>query len=134
MEKLRAGLEFIFSSYKRTAAILFIGALTLSIPITIVLVREQQDMRQQASEPSPTHDVDSDIPEAGKEQAQLTRLVSGDINQDNEINLLDYNMILSCYGDADCDAKILADLNEDGQIGELDLSILFAEFVKGVGD
>src|SRR3989344_1887005 len=49
MENLKAGFEFIFSSYKRTAAILFIGALTLAIPITITLVGQQQDIRQRAS-------------------------------------------------------------------------------------
>ena len=49
MEKLKTGIEFIFSSYKRTAAILFIGALALSIPITISLVGQQQDIRQRAA-------------------------------------------------------------------------------------
>lgn len=50
MEKLRAGIRFLFSSYKRSAAILFIAALSLSIPITISLVSQQQDVRQRAQE------------------------------------------------------------------------------------
>lgn len=49
MEKLKQATEFIFSSYKRTAAILFIAALTLAIPITINFLGQGQDIRQQAA-------------------------------------------------------------------------------------
>ena len=56
MEKLRAGWDFIFSSYKRTAAVLFIGALLLAIPVTLSFLQQNQDIRQRAAgkEETPT--------------------------------------------------------------------------------
>ena len=50
MEKLRAGWDFIFSSYKRTAAVLFVGALLLAIPVTLSFLQQNQDIRQRAAE------------------------------------------------------------------------------------
>lgn len=49
MDKIRAGFHYIFSSYKRTAGVLFIGGLMLAIPLTLSLVRQTQDVRQRAS-------------------------------------------------------------------------------------
>lgn len=50
MEKLRAGLEFIFSSYKRTAAVLIVFAIALAIPVTLSFLGQQQDIRQRAED------------------------------------------------------------------------------------
>ena len=50
MQELRSGFRFIFTSYKRTAAILFIAALTLAIPITVSLLGQQQEIRQRAAQ------------------------------------------------------------------------------------
>ncbi len=50
MERIRSGFDFIFSSYKRAAAVLFIFALLLAIPVTISFIGQQQDIRQRASE------------------------------------------------------------------------------------
>ena len=61
-------------------------------------------------------------------------LVSGDIIQDNEINLLDYNALLSCFGAQACATKVQADLNDDDKVEELDLNILYAGFAKRKGD
>ncbi len=63
-----------------------------------------------------------------------TIYVSGDINQDNEISLIDYNAIRSCYGTKSCSAKTGADLNDDGKVDEVDLNILFAGLAKRQGD
>lgn len=41
-------LENIFSSYRKTAALLFVVALLLAIPITLTLLSQQQDIRQRA--------------------------------------------------------------------------------------
>src|SRR3990167_4263042 len=53
MERLKAGFNFVFSSYKRTAAVLFFAGLVLAIPITISLLSQQQDIRQRAAEGAP---------------------------------------------------------------------------------
>lgn len=66
--------------------------------------------------------------------APETALVTGDIIQDNEINLLDYNALLSCYGNKACATKIQADVNDDDKVDELDINILYAGFAKRVGD
>lgn len=63
MDRLKAGFDFIMSSYKRVAALLIIGGLLLAIPVTMSVVGNQQDIRQQASEvagTSCTTDADCD--------------------------------------------------------------------------
>lgn len=67
-------------------------------------------------------------------QAPPTTLISGDLDQTNELNLLDYNIMLACYGDKACDKKTQADLNLDGKVDELDLNILYFEFATRQGD
>lgn len=42
------------SSHKRTLGVLFFAVLVLSIPVTVTLVGQQQDLRQRAFEPPPT--------------------------------------------------------------------------------
>src|SRR6266487_2881288 len=55
---------------------------------------------------------------------QMTPLVSGDINSDNVIDLLDYNILIGCYGSkantSSCLNKVGADLNEDGAVDGID--------------
>lgn len=50
MERIKSGVNFIFSSYKTTAAMLFVMAILLTIPVTISTLSQQQDVRQRASE------------------------------------------------------------------------------------
>ncbi len=64
----------------------------------------------------------------------LSVLTTGDIDQNNELNLVDYNLIVSCYGTKSCSQKEKADLNLDGKVDELDLNILYAGFSKRQGD
>lgn len=66
--------------------------------------------------------------------ASQARLVSGDLDQNNELNLFDYNTMLSCYGASQCDKKTQSDLNIDGKVDEQDLNILYAGFAKRQGD
>lgn len=60
-------------------------------------------------------------------------LISGDINGDNQINIIDYNILAGCYSDllpaADCtDAnKVLADLNDDGNVNAFDYNLFLRE-------
>ena len=64
----------------------------------------------------------------------ITRLISGDLNQDNEISLLDYNIMLTCLLNSSCEEKFVADLNDDGKVSEVDLNILYAGFARRIGD
>src|SRR3990167_8076125 len=110
MENLKSGFEFIFSSYRRTAAILFIGALALAIPITITLVGQQQDIRQRASTAL--------IPGCGS---------LGDVNGDGKINSIDSNLILQYEAGLISISKIIAansDVNKDGKINSIDSNLI----------
>jgi len=61
-------------------------------------------------------------------------LVLGDINQDNILDLIDYNAIISCYGSKSCSQKTLTDLNDDGQVEERDLNIFYDALATRQGD
>ncbi len=70
----------------------------------------------------------------GTPSTPVTKLVSGDLNQDNILNLLDYNIMISCYGTKSCSQKTQSDLNVDGKVDEQDLNILYSEFSTRNGD
>src|SRR3989344_233826 len=61
-------------------------------------------------------------------QAKEIKLVMGDVNNDNEIDMLDYAMILNCFEDkavtSACKNPEDNDLNSDGIINSLDYDIL----------
>lgn len=62
-----------------------------------------------------------------------TRLVVGDINNDNLANILDYNILIGCYSDltaaASCtpDNKHLSDLNDDDSVNQYDYNLFIRE-------
>jgi len=71
-------------------------------------------------------------------QGQVTSLpylslVVGDINGDNQINILDYNILMGCYSDllpaVSCTPaqKLEADLNDDGNVNEFDYNLFLRE-------
>lgn len=57
--------------------------------------------------------------------------VSGDIDNDNKLDILDYNILVSCFGPKrdtpTCTQKTTADLNDDGQINGIDYNIFIRE-------
>jgi hypothetical protein len=57
---------------------------------------------------------------------------SADINRDCVVNQQDLGMLLECYGKdvEDCDYGSAADMDDDGFIGQSDLSILLIEYDK----
>jgi len=62
-------------------------------------------------------------------------LISGDINNDNKIDLLDYNIIINCTKKLCSDEeKQQADLNDDGKIDMIDYNILLRNFSSIEGD
>lgn len=67
----------------------------------------------------------------GVKNEQTLPLVSGDINGDNVIDILDYNDLLSCYGSKfpSCAFNPSADLNDDGVVDAVDYNI----FLRAIG-
>lgn len=62
--------------------------------------------------------------------------VVGDINGDNQINALDYNILMGCYSDllpaTDCNESnnILSDLNDDGNVNAIDYNLFLRELTN----
>lgn len=61
-------------------------------------------------------------------------LVAGDIDNNNTLNILDYNLLLGCYSDlaaaVSCPsiiAKTNADLNDDGLVNQIDYNLFLRE-------
>ncbi len=61
-------------------------------------------------------------------------VVTGDLNQDNQLNLQDYNIFVSCFGTRRCLLKEIADLNLDGKVGNIDLNIFYSALANREGD
>ncbi len=62
-----------------------------------------------------------------------TSLINGDINDDNRVSILDYNLLMNCYSDLtqakNCtgEQKTMSDLNDDGKVNAIDYNIFIRE-------
>jgi hypothetical protein len=71
--------------------------------------------------------------ESGATVLPETVLISGDINGDNTLNILDYNRIIDCFSDLvpaqSCTPSSLraADLTDDGKVNQLDYNLFIRE-------
>lgn len=81
--------------------------------------------------------------EYGKDNNGLpsVSLVAGDSNNDNRLNILDYNLMLDCYSDLsvavacnDPKKKIVTDFNDDGAVNQIDYNLFLREIVTQPGD
>jgi hypothetical protein len=67
--------------------------------------------------------------------ASLT-LVAGDVNNDNAINIVDYNIIVGCYSDllppVSCNDvnNVRADINDDGKVNQFDYNLFIRELTN----
>jgi hypothetical protein len=67
-------------------------------------------------------------------------LVTGDVNSDNIINILDYNILIGCYSDllpaVSCNAnsKVISDLNDDGFVNQTDYNLFLREITVQNGN
>ena len=68
-------------------------------------------------------------------------LVAGDSNNDNALNILDYNILLDCYSDltvaVDCSntaKKVSADFNDDGLVNQVDYNLFIREISTQPGE
>lgn len=72
-------------------------------------------------------------------QLPETTLVNGDINHDNTLNILDYNILMGCYSDflpapsCTADNKLLSDLDDDGDVNQYDYNLFLRELTNREG-
>ena len=74
-------------------------------------------------------------------QIPTTALVAGDINRDNKIDILDYNLLLDCYSDlavapncASPTKKAESDINDDGLVNQFDYNLFLREISTQPGE
>ncbi len=69
-----------------------------------------------------------------------TSLVAGDVNNDNKLDILDYNMLLDCYSDlspaVNCNdtKKLMTDLNDDSNVNQFDYNLFLREISTQPGE
>jgi len=69
-----------------------------------------------------------------------TTLVTGDVNGDNALNILDYDVIIGCYSDfappVSCSGtqSTDADLNDDGKVDQFDYNLFLRDLSVQNGD
>jgi Mg-chelatase subunit ChlD len=67
--------------------------------------------------------------------------IAGDINNDNKLNILDYNILTGCYSDLaaatscnDAQNKLASDLNDDGAVNQFDYNLFLREIAIQPGE
>jgi Mg-chelatase subunit ChlD len=68
-------------------------------------------------------------------------LIAGDANNDNKLDILDYNLLLDCYSDlavaaacADPSKKVVTDFNDDGSVNQVDYNLFIREILTQPGE
>lgn len=68
-------------------------------------------------------------------------LITGDVNNDNLLSIIDYNMLLDCFSDispakncSDSTKKLATDLSDDGAVNQFDYNLLLRELSVQGGD
>lgn len=67
-------------------------------------------------------------------------LVTGDVKSDNKLDILDYNIIVSCYSDYTAaiactpELKTLADITDDGSVNQFDYNLFLRDLSVQNGD
>lgn len=115
----------------------FQGVIGLGTPLsgaTIVKVKMPQTLRKI---------IPGIVTLQAGQQANLPTvyLVNGDMNDDNRISILDYNLLLDCFSDlspakncADVNKKLMTDINDDGRVNQFDYNLLLREISVQEGD
>lgn len=77
----------------------------------------------------------------GNNTLQPISMVAGDINNDNKLNILDYNTLLDCYNDTlpapsctEPNKKVITDLNDDGNVNGPDYNLFVRELSTQPGE
>lgn len=72
-------------------------------------------------------------------ELQKTTLVNGDINNDNMVNILDYNILIGCYSDlapaVNCASgdDVRSDITDDGDVNQYDYNLFLRELTNQGG-
>ncbi len=61
-------------------------------------------------------------------------LTPGDVNEDNVINIKDFNIALTCFQNIKCPTANEIDMNDDGSTNVIDYNIFLASFKRFEGD
>ncbi|MEK7571789.1 MAG: hypothetical protein AAB553_05955 [Patescibacteria group bacterium] len=67
-------------------------------------------------------------------------LVTGDINNDNQLNIVDYNILMGCYSDflpaSNCtdQTKLQSDITDDGDVNQYDYNLFLREIGNRTGE
>lgn len=61
-------------------------------------------------------------------------LIFGDMDDNNSINIFDYNSFISCFGENQCSQKERADFDDNGNVNGVDYNILIRSFSTRQGD
>ena len=73
-------------------------------------------------------------------QLPSVQMVAGDVNNDNRLDILDYNLLLDCYSDlsaapnCDADKKLMTDLNDDDAVNQFDYNLFLREISTQPGE
>jgi hypothetical protein len=79
------------------------------------------------------------ITSGASNQLPVGVLANGDIDSNNSINILDYNILIGCYSDllppvsCSIDNKPLADLDDDGAVNQYDYNLFLRELTNREG-
>jgi hypothetical protein len=113
----------------------FVGTITLNdIPQGSYIVKVKSSGHLRKIVPG----IQTIIPEQENVMPETT-LVAGDVNGDNLINILDYNLLTGCYSDflpaVSCTdtMKELTDLNDDGEVNQIDYNFFLREITVQAG-
>ncbi|HSW47463.1 MAG TPA: dockerin type I domain-containing protein, partial [Candidatus Saccharimonadales bacterium] len=72
-------------------------------------------------------------------QLPAVYMIVGDVNEDNVMNIVDYNLLIGCYSDlspaVSCTPtqKIATDLNDDGDVNQFDYNLFLRELTSQSG-
>lgn len=65
--------------------------------------------------------------------ADTATIILGDVNHDGKVDVVDYSLIMACYGDKfashSCVVGKAADIDEDGVVDGIDYNIWFRAFL-----
>lgn len=74
--------------------------------------------------------------EGGYYALPKTSLSAGDVIEDNQTNILDYNVVMGCFSDltpakrCNATARELADFNDDGKVNQIDYNLFLRELAS----
>ncbi|HVF69232.1 MAG TPA: dockerin type I domain-containing protein [Xanthomonadales bacterium] len=79
------------------------------------------------------------ITQGATTQVSTITMIAGDVNQDNKMNILDYNLLMGCYSDilppVSCSpaSQDLTDINDDGFVNQFDYNLFLRELTSQSG-